>query len=208
MELGPEAVEVMFPLVFTYEPATTPFTLTLKLHDALAESCNPVILIVDVAEVAVIVGAVTTEPVVQEIVDNPLGLLMVNPVGSESEKLIPAKAVAFGFVKVKLNVLAPPCEMVGGAKLLDNVGTVGLGHPVTLTVSKYMVAVEFCAPAAYTRKYTVGAVVVVLTVMPPTCHAFALFQTAEPPVGIDQLVPSVLKSTYQLCAFDQLPCML
>lgn len=92
-----------------------------------------------------------------------------------------------------------------GEKLLESVGTTGRGQPVTLTLSTYMVAVEFCAPAANTLKYTVGTEVVVLTVIPATCHAFALFQTAELAVGDDQLIPSVLEITYQLCAFDQFP---
>lgn len=174
----------------------------------MAESCKPFILIVVVPAVAVMAGVVTIEPAEQEIADKPFGVLITNPAGRVSEKLISPRAVEFGLVNVKVNVLAFPRAIVVGEKLLVSVGAEGLWQPVTFTLSTYIVAVAFCAPAAKTLKYTVDADVVVLTVIPPTCHEFALFQTAELPVGEVQFVPSVLKMTYQLCALDQLPCKL
>jgi len=77
-------------------------------------------------------------------------------------------------------------------------------------LSRYIVPVVaeglplYCAPAAKTLKYTVRfPVLAVVAVIALVCHAFALLQA---PLFIeDQLVPSVLKRTYQLPEFDQLP---
>lgn len=131
-----------------------PSTLTEKLHEALAESCRPVKRIVEVPAVAVIVGAVTTEPVVQEMADKPLGVSITRPVGSVSEKLIALRAVVFGLPNVKVSVLALPCAIVVGEKLFESVGTTGRGHPVMVMPSRYIVPVvteglpPYCAPAA------------------------------------------------------------
>ena len=84
------------------------------------------------------VGAVTTEPVVQEIADKPFGVLITNPVGRVSEKLIAESAAAFGFVNVNVRVLALPCAMVVGENAFESVGTTGRGQPLMTTLSRAM----------------------------------------------------------------------
>lgn len=66
---------------------------------------------------------------------------------------------------------------------------------------------EYCAPAANTLKYTaLLPVAVVVAVIPLLCHAFDLSHAPVP--ADDQVVPSVLKRTYQFPEFDQFPCRL
>ncbi len=96
---------------------------------------------VDVPAVAVMVGAVIMEPVVQVMAVRPLGELINNPVGKVSEKLTPARLLVLGLVKVNLSVLASSCAMGSVANALLSVGGSGRGHPVMLTLSIYIVPV-------------------------------------------------------------------
>jgi len=127
---GPVLVEVILPLVLVYAPATFPLTLTEKLQVAPAESPKPLTLIKVVFCVTVIVGAVVTEPAEHEMADKPFGVLITNPVGNVSEKLMSLKVPVLGLPKVKVNVLALPWAMVVGENALESVGTTGRRQPV------------------------------------------------------------------------------
>ena len=204
--LGPVSVEVMASLIFVYCPATFPNTLTEIVQDALARRLPPLQLIVEEPAVAV------TVPL--QVVDKPLGVAITNPLGRVSENETPLNALpVLGLAMLKVSVLVLPWAIDAGEKLLESVGTRGRGQPVMVMSSRYIVPVvteglpPYCAPAANTLKYTVVLpVLVVVAVIPLACHELALFHAPE--FWAVQVVPSVLKRTYQLPAFDQLPCKL
>lgn len=105
--LGPVCVDVMGLLVFVYEPATLPRTLTEMVQFALADNVAPLTLIRVVPEAAVVVPPVSV-PVVQAVV-KPLGVAINNPVGKVSENPTPVSELALGLVSVNRNTLLFPC---------------------------------------------------------------------------------------------------
>lgn len=202
---GPVSVEEILLLVFVYDPAVAPVTVTLIVHVLLAVMVPP--------ESEMVRGEVRVKVPVVQAVEVPE--VTVNPEGKTSEKETPVKeVVVFGFAIVNVNVLVLPVLTLVGEKLLDMVGTVGRGQPVIVMPSRYIVPVvteglpPYCAPAANTLKYTVVLFVVAVVFVIPVCHAFPLFHAPVLVFAEFQVEPSVLNSTYQLPEFDQLPCKL
>lgn len=139
MVLGPVSEDETLLLTFVYEPAAAPLTVTLIVQEPLAASVPP--------EREIVLGAVVVNvPVVHAVVELDT---TVSPAGKTSLKETFGKdVVVFGLVMVNVRTLVVPVPMEVGAKLFERFGTVGRGQPVMSMLSKYIVAVAFCAPAA------------------------------------------------------------
>jgi hypothetical protein len=179
-------------------------TVTLIVQVPLAAIVPP--------EREMVLGEVLVSVPVVQAVEEPD--VTVKPSGRTSVNETPVKdVVALGFASVNVSVLVLPVPIEVGEKLLERVGTTGRVQPVMVMPSRYMVPVvteglpPYCAPAANTLKYTVlFPELAVVAVIAFACHELALFHA--PVFAADQVVPSVLKSTYQFPEFDQLPCRL
>ena len=144
---GPVSVEEILLLVFVYEPAAAPVTVTLNTQvPPLAASVPP--------ESEMVLGEVRVKvPVVQTVA---VPDVTVNPAGKTSVKETPFKdVVALGFVSVNVSVLVLSVPMDVGEKLLERVGTVGRAQPVNVTSSRCTSAFVFCAPTALIRNVVV-----------------------------------------------------
>lgn len=87
-----------------FRPALVPFTLTEMVHEALAAKLAPLKLTVIEPAVAVVVPL--------QVVDRPFGLATSRPLGSESEKFTPVRAIAvFGLVMVNERVVVSFVKM-------------------------------------------------------------------------------------------------
>lgn len=123
---GPESVEETLLLTFVYDPAVAPVTVTLIVQVPLAAIVPP--------ESEMVRGEVLVNvPVVQTVVEPDV---TVSPEGSTSENETPAKAEVLGFVSVNVSVLVLPVPIEVGEKLLERFGTVGLGQPVKVILSR------------------------------------------------------------------------
>ena len=114
----PPSVEVTVLVVLVFVPSEVTFTVTLKVHEALAASVAPDRVTDPDPAVAVMVPP-PQEPV------NPFGVETMRPEGKVSVKATPVSAEdAFGFVIVKFRIVVPlrtilelvnPFAMLGGA---------------------------------------------------------------------------------------------
>lgn len=142
-------------LVFVYDPATFPNTLTEMVQFALVDNVAPLKLIRVVPAVAVVVPPVSV-PVVQAVV-KPSGVAINKPVGRVSEKPTPVNELAFGLISVNRNTLLFPCWIGDVRKLFERVGsTFVLGQPVitTLSTHRWALPMDF-SPSALIRKEVV-----------------------------------------------------
>src|SRR5262245_22140389 len=97
--LGPVSVEEMLLLMFVYEPAVAPVTVTFMVHVPLAASVPP--------EREIVRGEVSVSVPVVQAVDVPD--VTVRPEGRTSEKETPVRAVVvFGLASVNVSVLVLP----------------------------------------------------------------------------------------------------
>ncbi len=122
-----------------------PVTFTAKVQVAFDESAAPLRLMVDEPATAEMVCPVT-EPVEQVSVGVPLGVAMTRPSGRASVKVTPVKALEFGFVTVNVRMLGLG-GMDAGEKTFANVGGLGAGQPVMVTLSSNALAPGLFMPA-------------------------------------------------------------
>jgi len=143
--LGPVSVEDTLLLVFVYEPAVAPVTVTEIVQLPPPESDPP--------ENEIVRGfvLVSVPPQTDEV-----PLETVNPEGRTSVNEMPLRDVlALGLVTVNVNVPVLPVLIVVGKKLLDMVGTVGRGQPVMEILSSPTEALLSFAPLKIIRKVVV-----------------------------------------------------
>ena len=139
--LGPVSVEVIFPLMLSYTPATSPKTLIEIVQLAVPESVPPLTSIVEVPAVAVIVSPVNVPT--EQLWLRPFGVPINKPVGSVSENPAPVRSLLLGLAKVNVKVLLVASGMEDGENDLESVGTSGRGQPSILTLSSSTEAVAW-----------------------------------------------------------------
>lgn len=127
-----------------------PVTPTVIVQASLAAIAAPLRLIVEVPAVAVI-GAVPKP----QVVPRPLGVAISRPPGRTSEKLTPVKALALGFVMLKVSGVVPPCTMGVVVNDFASVGGSGRGQPRITTSSRTIVAAALLPPSEEILKVVV-----------------------------------------------------
>jgi hypothetical protein len=112
-----------------FAPTVVPFTVTLKLHDALPASVAPAKVMLPDAATAVIVPP-------PQVPTRPFGVWTTSPAGNVSVKPTPVRAVAaLGLAMVKLSEVAPLSGMLAAPKLFAIVGGAVAAVTVTLAVA-------------------------------------------------------------------------
>ncbi len=173
---------------FVLSPIDVPFTLTEKVQDALAARVAPVKLTVEEPAVAVIVPP----PHVPEIT---LGVFTITPDGRVSVNAIPLRVeVRFGFVIVKVRLVALFVRMLLCPKVLAITGASGRAQPEMMTLSSHNSAEELFAPAAKIKKRVVVNPVAAALLVTPATWKVLLFVAAYPVPAAQEGAPAVAVS--------------
>lgn len=115
---GPLSFDEIGPVVFNCNPAATPTTFRLMLHDAFPASVPPVRVMEDEPATAVVVPP--------QVLASAFGVATLSPAGSGSVNDRPVRGVAFGLLMLNVKLVVPFTKMVAAPNALV---MVGLGVP-------------------------------------------------------------------------------